>query len=117
VSSDGLDRELSRGADVGIDPFFTARVLGALPERPVGATLSPSRRLAVLVAAYGCAAVVGYAALGDEQSAAMSGATGALSSLVERADDESLPWAGAVALPLGLLVVAFLAARPHTERA
>lgn len=117
MSADGLDRELSRGADVGVDPFFTARVLGALPERPVGATLSPTRRLAVLIAAYGGAALIGYAALGDEQSAAMAGATGAISSLVERAEDESMPWMGAVALPVGLLVVAFLAARPHTERA
>lgn len=119
---DGLDRELSRGADVGVDPFFTARVLGALPARPVGSTLSPWRRLAVLVAAYGCAAVVGYAALADEQSAAMSMATGALSGLVEReadsvAWDDSVPWAGAVVLPLALLAVAFVATRSHTEPA
>ena len=69
--NDELDRELSRGADVGVDPFVTARVLGSLPPRPLGATLSPLRRLVVLVAAYGGAAVIGDAALGVESSATL----------------------------------------------
>lgn len=115
--ADGLDRELARGADVGVDPFFTARVLGALPARPFGASLSPLRRLAVLVAAYGCAGAIGYAALGDEQSEAMSQASSAIQGMVERSDEDPLAWGGAVVLPLALLVVAFVATRTHTEPA
>lgn len=114
---DGLDRALSRGADVGVDPFFTARVLGSLPPRPVGATLAPWRRLAVLVAAYGCAAGIGYVALGDGQSETMSGAATALAGVLEREETEPLAWGGAVVLPLALLVVAFVASKSHTEPA
>ncbi len=122
MTPDGLERALSRGADVGVDPFFTARVLCALPPRPLGASLSPWRRLAVLVAAYGFAGVVGYAALGDGQSATMSGAAVAIADVVDRSDLDAMswggvPWGGAVALPLSLVVVAFVATRSHTERA
>jgi hypothetical protein len=107
------DDELSRGADVGVDPFFTARVLDSLPPRPVGATLSPLRRLAVLVLAYGGAAGIGYAALGDESSATMTNAATALRGLDERTRDDLPVWGGAVVLPIALLVVAFVAGRSH----
>lgn len=113
------DRDLGRGADVGVDPFFTARVLDSLPARPLGATLSPLRRLVVLVAAYGGAACIGYAALGVESSATMANASSALSTALGGLDDgnDELPVGGAVVLPLALLVVAFVARRPHTEPA
>lgn len=117
MSDDAFDRELAHGADVGVDPFFTARVLGSLPARPFGATLSPLRRLVVLVAAYGGAAGIGYAALGVESSATMRNASTALRGLDERGSDDLPVWGGAVVLPLALLVVAFVARRSHTEPA
>lgn len=115
-----MSDDLGRGADVGVDPFFTARVLDSLPPRPLGATLSPLRRLVVLVAAYGGAAGIGYAALGVESSATMANASTALSTAMGGLDDgnDELPvWGGAVVLPLALLVVAFAARRSHTEPA
>lgn len=119
-----MSDDLGRGADVGVDPFFTARVLDSLPARPLGATLSPLRRLVVLVAAYGGAAGIGYAALGVESSATMANASTALSTVLstvlgglDDGNDELPVWGGAVVLPLALLVVAFAARRSHTEPA
>lgn len=110
-----LEHELSRGADVGVDPFFTARVLSSLPARPFGASLSPWRRFAVLVGAYCCAGAIGYLALGDEQSEAMSGASTALHGLMEQGDGDPLAWGAAVILPLTLLAVAFVTTKTHNE--
>lgn len=114
--NDDLDRALARGSDVGVDPFFTARVLDALPEAPVGATLSPGRRLAVLAVAYGGAAVIAYLVLGLESSPAVSEVSSAVSSTLAQADGPSAV-ALAIAIPLLLLAVARLAVRPHTDAA
>lgn len=116
MSHDPLERELARGSDVGIDPFFTARVLDALPVQPVGATLSPRRRLAVLAVAYSAAAVIAYFVLGLDGSPAVAEVSSAVTSTLDGADGPSTV-ALAVVVPLLLLAVARLAARPHTDAA
>lgn len=114
--NDDLDRALARGSDVGVDPFFTARVLEALPVQPVGATLSPRRRLAVLAAAYVGAAVIAYLVLGTQTSPAVAEVSTAVASTLAQADGP-LAVALAIAIPLLLLAVARLAVRPHTDAA
>lgn len=124
MSHDPIERELARGSDLGVDPFFTARVLDALPVRPVGATLSPRRRLAVLAVAYGCAAVIAYLVVGLDGSPAVAELYTAVGTVVATAGASTLgqadgPFAVALAvvIPLLLLAVARLAARPHTDAA
>ncbi|MBX7081169.1 MAG: hypothetical protein K1X88_18355 [Nannocystaceae bacterium] len=102
------------GESLGVDPFFTARVLAMLPERPLGASLQPRRRLAVLLVAYALAAVVALAVVGSFDSAAIAGVRAALGGWTDGAEGT---WLVAVVLPMTLLAVAIFARKNHTEAA
>ncbi|MBK6917155.1 MAG: hypothetical protein IPH07_07130 [Deltaproteobacteria bacterium] len=104
------------GEDLGIDPFFTARVLSSLPSAPLGAGLSPRRRLSVLVGAYLLATAVGYGALRGLDSAVVDTVTTTAGAWFEPLDP-AMPWLVAVALPLALLAIAIAARNGHTETA
>jgi len=57
------ERSLYDAARLPSDPFFTARVLRALPEVPSGVALSPGRRLAILACFHMLAGLAGYVAV------------------------------------------------------
>ncbi len=102
------------GEALGVDPFFTARVLAMLPDRPLGAGLQPRRRLAVLLVAYALAAVVALGIVASLDSAAIAGVRTALGGWSDAAEGT---WLVAVVLPTTLLAIAIFARKNHTEAA
>ena len=113
------ERALFDDADVGADPLFTARVLAALPERPVGAELSARGRHAVLAGGYLAAAVFGWIALGSESPTVDGVATTAhgMIDLLDQLEGISPTLVLAALVPLVLVVIALFARTDHTEPA
>jgi hypothetical protein len=110
------ERALFDEADVGADPLFTARVLAALPERPVGAGLSTRGRLVALAGGYLAAAVFGWFAL-DAESTTVTGVATTAHGIVAQLDGVSPSFVAAVLVPVALLVIALFARTTHTETA
>lgn len=107
------ERELFDEADAGIDPFFTARVLGDLP-RPLAWTgLTPRRRMAVLGAFHLAAAIV--AVLVMQWAMPQS-----VAHVAQRAHgwlqaDLDLSMLGGLAAVALVVLVAFGSSRAHTR--
>jgi hypothetical protein len=76
-------RALYAEADLGPDPFFAARVLGALPEPLRFTGLTPRRRVAVLGTFYGLASGVGVFVFGWLQPAVLSDVAARAHDVVE----------------------------------
>lgn len=96
-----------------VDPFFTARVVGSLPDSPSGTGLSPRRRAMVLGAFHVIAVVLTYVVLTMVPESTARWAAQAHTVLSWGSDG-----VGSLALMLtgagAALVVAFFASRIHT---
>ncbi len=110
------ERALFDDADVGADPLFTARVLAALPQRPVGAELSARTRWLALGGGYLAAAIVGWLVL-DSESATVSGVATAASGLVAALEGASMAVLVGVLVAALLAAIALFARTAHTEPA
>ena len=94
------------------DPFFVASVMGVMPQRLRGASLSPGRRAAILAAFYGGAAALAgvVAVLVPESTAAWSSRAHALADGVSSAtggwalDGVWIVGVGVVAVAIGMLL-------------
>ena len=110
------ERALFDEADVGADPLFTARVLAALPQRPVGAGLSARRRLAVLAGGYLAAAAVGWFAL-DSESETVNGAATAAHGAIDALEGVPFAVLAVVVVAVVLATIALLTRPVHTTAA
>jgi hypothetical protein len=94
------------------DPFFTARVLDALPEPLRFTGLTPRRRAAVLAGFHLLAAAVAYAIVAGRAPAIADQAHDLLGDTSAFGVDASAPWL--TALVLGIVaVVAFVSSTSH----
>lgn len=97
------------------DPFFTARVVQALPARPVGSRLSPGRRVLVLGGFYAAAGAAAWAVLTRLSGRdALAGAFAQAHALLDAAAPATGYAIAAALLVAVLAVVAFAGGRTHT---
>jgi hypothetical protein len=110
-----IERELEQlKGEVRCDPFFTARVLDALPEPLRFTGLSPRERVAVLAIFHVLALVAAYGILRWAAPDAVDAVADGAHAWFGLGLDVSAPWLTAFAL-VAVALVAFISSRSHTR--
>lgn len=106
------ERELFAEAELLADPFFTARVLGALPEPLRFVGLSPKLRALVLLGFQALAVLLGYAVFSWASSGVLVDLASGSVDWLELAP-EGGAWLSVLAVGM-VAAVAFMSSKPHT---